>query len=210
MITMIRKNHSVTFLAGEFISQLFAKKLSQNLVFHNFHHTYLVVQGIREISRNLRLDKEQREILLLAAWFHDSGHIQTYIGHEEISQQIAYEWLKNENYPTEKLEQVLACIAATHLPQQPQNLLQEVMCDADLFHLSLGEYCHLQFQLREEFKRVLGKEYTDYQWMKENLSFLKNHQYFTSFGKRVLAKGKARNTAKCTQLFEEYQQHSAS
>jgi len=202
---MIRKNHSITFLAGRYITRLFAEKLSGDLVFHNFHHTSNVVRGVKDIGRHLHLGKEEREILLLSAWFHDSGHIIKYIGHEEASQQIAAEWLEKENYPKEKLEQVLGCIAATHLPQQPKNLLEEVICDADLYHLSLGEYCHIQFQLREEFKRVFKKEYRDVQWMKDNLEFLNNHQYFTDYGKTILAERKAQNKKKCEQLYLEYQ-----
>lgn len=202
---MIRKNHSITFLAGRYISRLFAEKLSSDLVFHNFHHTSNVVRGVKDIGKHLHLGKEEREILLLAAWFHDSGHIIKYIGHEKISQQIATKWLKKEKYPKGKLEQILKCIAATHLPQCPENLLQEVICDTDLYHLSLNEYCHIQFQLREEFKRVIGKEYSDLRWMEDNLKFLNEHQYFTDFGKTILAKRKARNKAKCEQLFEEYQ-----
>jgi len=200
---MIRKNHSITFLAGRYITRLFAKQLSDDLVFHNFHHTSNVVRGIKAIGRHLHLGKEEREILLLAAWFHDSGHIVKYIGHEEVSQQIAAEWLEKENYPKVKIEKVLSCIAVTHLPQQPKNLLEEVICDADLYHLSLGEYCHIQFQLREEFRRVFNKEYTDSQWMEENLKFLDQHQFFTDFGKTVLAEKKEKNKAKCKQLYDE-------
>lgn len=202
---MIRKNHSITFLAGRYITRLFAEKLSGDLVFHNFHHTSNVVRGVKDIGRHLHLGKEEREILLLSAWFHDSGHIIKYIGHEEASQQIAAEWLEKENYPKEKLEQVLNCIAATHLPQQPKNRLEEVICDADLYHLSLGEYCHIQFLLREEFKRFFGKQYTDAQWMEDNLKFLNNHQYFTDYSKTILAERKAHNKKKCEQLFFEYQ-----
>lgn len=202
---MIRANHSIIFLAGRYISRLFAEKLPGDLVFHNFHHTTNVVRGVRDIGRHLHLDKEQKEILILAAWFHDSGHIIKYIGHEEESQKLAKAWLEKEKYPVDKTEQVLACIAATHLPQQPHDLLQQILCDADLYHLSLGEYCHLQFQLREEIKRIFNKKYTDLEWMKENLKFIHQHEYFTSYAKTVLEERKQKNYAKCLQLVKEYE-----
>jgi len=202
---MIRKNHAITFLAGRYIARLFTEKLSGQLVFHNFHHTMNVVRGVKTIGRNLNLSEQDKEILILAAWFHDSGHINQYVGHEKESQKIAKEWLTEENYPSEKIAQVLACIAVTQLPQQPKNLLEQIMCDSDLYHLSLGEYCHLQFQLREEFKRVFGKEFTDAQWMKENVAFIKNHHYFTTYGKMVLEERKKKNLKLCEQLEREYQ-----
>ena len=72
---MIRKNHSITFLAGRYITRLFAAKLSDDLVFHNFNHTSNVVRGVKNIGRHLHIGKEQKELLFLSAWFHDSGHI---------------------------------------------------------------------------------------------------------------------------------------
>jgi len=200
---MIRANHSITFLAGRYIVRLFAEKLSSDLQFHNFHHTVNVVRGVKDIAKHLKLDKTQIEILLLAAWFHDSGHIICYTGHEEESQKLAKNWLEKENYPEDKMEQVLACIAATHIPRQPKNLLEEVICDADLYHLSLGEYFHLQFQLREELKRVFQRDYSDQSWMEENLAFLHQHHYFTDYGKTVLELRKQANVKKCEQLVAE-------
>lgn len=200
---MIRSNHNIPFLAGRYIARLFASRLPGNLVFHNFHHTVNVVRGVKDIGRHLQLDAAQKEILLLAAWFHDSGHVVKYMGHEEESQQLAKVWLLKENFPKDKTAQVLACIAATCMPQRPKDLLQQVICDADLYHLSMGEYCHLQFQLREEWKRVLQKEYSDITWMEENLSFINEHQYFTEYGQSVLEKRKQKNLKLCEQLLRD-------
>ena len=197
------KNHSIVFVAGRYIARLMAKQLSPDLLFHNFHHTLNVVRGVRTIGRNLQLPSDQLEILLLAAWFHDSGHIKTYKGHEIESQHLAKVFLERHHYPAEKTAEVLACIGATQMPQQPQNLLQQVICDADLFHLSLSEYPHLQHQLREEWSRVFNKTYSDDQWTEENLSFLEHHQYFTTFGQEVLQKRKLKNIEKCIHLKEE-------
>ncbi len=135
-------------------------------------------------------------MLLLVVWFHNSGRIVKYIGHKEESQKLAKPWLEKERYPTCKTEQVLACIVATHLLQQPQNLLQQIIWDADLYHLSLGEYYHLQLQLREEIKRIFNKEYTVQRSMKENLIFIHQHEYFTSYAKTVLEERKQKSSDK--------------
>ncbi|MFT4762110.1 MAG: HD superfamily phosphodiesterase [Paraglaciecola sp.] len=75
-----------------------------------------------QVIESFLLSKEEKELLLLVAWFHDSGHIIKYIGHEAESQKLAKEWLIKENYPADKMERVLACIAVTRLPQEPKNL----------------------------------------------------------------------------------------
>jgi len=197
---MKKTKHSITFLAGKHVAKLLIEQLPSELVFHNFHHTVNVVRGVRDISKNLGLSKEQKEILLLAAWFHDTGLTKCYQGHEAESQNLAKSFLQTANYPEEKLEQVLACIAATKMPQAPTNLLEQVICDADLYHLSLMEYCHLQALLRAEWEKVLEKSYTDKAWTLENLTFINKHQYWTTYGKMVLQKGKELNIEKCERL----------
>lgn len=200
---MKKTKHSITFLAGRYIAHLLIEQLPSNLVFHNFHHTVNVVRGVRDITKQLALSKTQKEILLLAAWFHDSGLTKVYKGHEKESQNLARTFLQTANYPEEKLLQVLACIAATKMPQAPKNLLEEVICDADLYHLSLLEYCHLQALLRAEWQQTLGKRYTDSEWMKENIHFLTKHEYWTTYGKVVLQNGKELNIERYKRLFED-------
>lgn len=190
---MSSKKESIQFLAGSYITRLMAKQLPPNLLFHNFHHTANVVRGVQIIGKRSNLTAEQLEILVIAAWFHDSGHIHTYKGHELESQKLATAFLEKKGYPNEKLVQVLDCIAATTMPQRPKNMLEKVICDADLYHLSLEEYPHLQHQLREEWERVLDKKYTEEAWQAENLTFLQNHQYFTDYGQQALQKRKLKN-----------------
>jgi len=202
---MKKTKHSITFLAGRHIAHLLIEDLSNDLVFHNFHHTVNVVRGVRDISKHLGLSKEQKEILLLAAWFHDSGLTKCYKGHEMESQELAKTFLQAADYPEEKLVQVLACIAATQMPQAPTTLLEQVICDADLYHLSLMEYCHLQALLRAEWQSVFGENYTHAEWATENLQFLANHQYWTSYGKTTLQAAKELNIEKCKIIFDNNQ-----
>lgn len=202
---MNQNKHSIVFLAGQHIVRLFTENLSTDLLFHNFHHTANVVRGVRNICNHSKLTKKQKEILLLAAWFHDSGLIKTYAGHEEESQKFAFEFLNKHNYPEGKLEQVLSCIAATKMPQRPEGLLQEVICDADLFHLSLPEYYYLQRLLLEEWRNVLHKKCTHLEWIQENLAFLTQHQYFTTYGQIELQKGKEWNIEKHRQILADYE-----
>ena len=55
---MIVSNHNITFLAGRYIAREFAKSLSPDLVFHNFHHTTNVVRDVKEIAKQMNLDRE--------------------------------------------------------------------------------------------------------------------------------------------------------
>lgn len=190
---MQQRKDSIVYLAENYISRILTENLPSDLLFHNLHHTFNVVRGAREISNHLRLNDEAQEILFLAAWFHDCGHVTTYEGHEVESQRLAKVFLESHKYPKQKIVQVLSCIAATQMPQRPVGLMEEIICDADLYHLSLDEYPHLQNLLRTEWSLVFDKEYTDEEWRKENFYFLENHTYFTSYGQKVLQKRKEDN-----------------
>lgn len=202
---MKKNKHSITFLAGQHIVHLFTEQLDSNLLFHNFHHTANVVRGVRTICKHSGISNAQKEILLIAAWFHDSGHIYSYEGHEEESQKLALDFLEKCKYPADKITQVLGCIGATKMPQKPDGVLQQIICDADLFHLSLPEYYYLQKLLLEEWRILRSKKYTYQGWLKENLKFLLDHKYFTTYGQTELQRRKQWNIEKYQQLLLEYE-----
>ena len=181
-------NHrqSIIYRAGRYVTQLLIHQLPKDRVFHNLHHTINVMQGALKIGKEEGLSEKELEIVTLAAWFHDTGHIKTYTGHERVSMEIAREWLEKENYPEEHLKEVLRCIEVTTMPQRPTDTIENVMCDADLYHLSFNTYDHYQEMLREELRRELDIEVSDEDWYRQNTAFLTNHKYWTEYGKNVL------------------------
>lgn len=201
---MNHQSQNITFQAGRYIAELFNDKLSPDMVFHNFHHTSNVVRGVCDIGQHLGIAEENLEVLILAAWFHDSGHTIQYQNHEQMSIAIAKAWLKKKRYPATKIDAITSCITATMLPQNPKTRLEEIICDADLYHLGLPEYYHLQSLLREELRRVFKKQYTDLEWMEENVLFLHKHQYFTPYGQNILANRKHSNVQLCESILAEY------
>lgn len=188
---MADQRGSIVYRAGKFVTRLLIEALPPNRVFHNLHHTLNVVQGAIIIGGQEGLAHEELEVLILAAWFHDSGHVEAYEGHEASSQIIALRFLRDECYPEVRIDCVLRCIEATTMPQEPRDAMEAVLCDADLFHLSFAEYDHYQELLREEWKRVLGVQFSDADWERENNAFLATHRYFTDYGQMVLEPRKA-------------------
>ena len=179
---------------ASYIRQLFEETLPIFLVFHNLEHTENVVKGVTEIGKHTSLSKEEKEIVLVAAWFHDSGHTVSYQNHETISQALAYEFLSTLEISVDFIEKVIGCIEATKIPQSPKNLLQQILCDADLYHLSsTEEFDDYQYLLRTEWDLALNQVYTDKDWLNLNIHFLGNHRYFTSFAQKVWEKRKQAN-----------------
>jgi len=184
---------TILILAEAHIRNLFDERLPPDRIFHNFQHTKMVVQGVQTIVSHLQLSEKKKEIVELAAWFHDAGHVLTYHGHEQESERLARVFLKEHSYPEKKTQKVIQAIEGTHMPQRPHTQLQRILCDADLFHLSQPEYLHILDNLRAEWSLVLHKEFSDGDWKDKNIRFLKQHRYFTQYGKIVLQKEKERN-----------------
>ena len=109
-------NKIIVLQAAIFVAQQIISKQPKNRVFHNLHHTLTVLEGAGKIGRKENLSEDELEIVLLAAVFHDLGHIECYKGHEEASKKLASKWLTEHSYPKDRIIRILDCIGATKIP----------------------------------------------------------------------------------------------
>jgi len=179
--------------AKDYVLQLLLSKLPNGMRFHNVMHTQEVAKATIEIAGESNFSPKQLEVVTLAAWFHDCGYTNTHRNHEDSSKTIAADFLRQCNYPEEDIRQVLACIEATRFPQNPKSPEEEVLVDADLYHFTKTDYSKYERRLRMEFKTYLGKTYTNEEWDETNYALLKQHSYYTVYGKTVLQKFKEVN-----------------
>ncbi len=155
--------------------------LSTNYIYHNYQHSHYVVSKIEEIISSQNISEDDKEIVLLAGWFHDIGYTIDKTKHEDHSMAIAERYLKSQKYNPVKLSQVLSCINATKLHQKPNNLLEEIISDADFAHLSDTNYKALAENLRLEFANTNCGKYTDESWLEENIKIFNHHNYYTRY-----------------------------
>lgn len=71
------------------VFELFKKSLPVHFVYHNFNHTLLVVEVACEIAKAERDSESEIRLLLITAWFHDTGFIRKTKNHEECSKEFA-------------------------------------------------------------------------------------------------------------------------
>ncbi|MFI5263889.1 MAG: Pycsar system effector family protein [Candidatus Kapaibacterium sp.] len=171
--------------ASQFVFDLFEEHLSNDLVYHTYDHTKSVADTAEKIGKGMKLGEEGIEIVVLAGWLHDTGYTELYTGHEEISIRIATEFLEKENYPEDKIALVADCIRATKIPQQPKNLLEEIVADADLAGLGRKSFFKQSDLLHLEWEKALGQRHTEAEWIKQNIDLLARHTFFTSFARQT-------------------------
>ncbi len=184
---------TIIIQVDEFVSNLLKTKISPDLKFHSYSHTKEVVFSVQELCLQCEKPELDTEVVILAAWFHDCGYSQKYVGHEEISCKIATDFLKEKKVPSKFIQLINDCIMATVYPQTPKTLEAEILCDSDFFHFARTDYGIHEHKLREEWSICLDKNYTDAEWHELNCKLLSNHQYFTKYGRDVLQKFKEVN-----------------
>jgi HD superfamily phosphodiesterase len=177
-----------------YVTDLFTHQVNPDFVFHNLEHTEDVVEACSYMADRYRLNDEDRLVLILAAWFHDTGYSKgEATGHENESVKVATAFLIKNNMEDPMIQRVASCIEATRMPQSPVNLIEKILCDADLYHLATDDFKARSQLLKQEQESILGHKIDKKDWRKNNISFLENHKYFTDYGKEKLEIKKQEN-----------------
>lgn len=179
--------------AAAYVADMLQTTLPQGMTFHDISHTEAVVNAIYEIGEAVQLTDLELHVAILAGWFHDIGYCYQYTDHESLGAFLTGEYLHLMGCPGSIISRVQSCITATKIPQSPKDLSEMVICDADMYHLSMPEFHTLTQRLRQEWEIRLKREYSDKQWLEESLQLLTSHSYFTGYGKSVLQPRKEKN-----------------
>ena len=127
------------------------------LPYHNLEHTLLVVGNAGRIARHYQLNDRDFFVVVTAAWFHDAGYYITGMqGHEAAGAEMAANFLRSRQVEEETIADVSRCIMATQMPQQPEGLLEQIVCDADLFHLGTDIFPDQNKKMRREMEGRKG------------------------------------------------------
>ncbi|MBR9921822.1 MAG: HD domain-containing protein [Bacteroidetes bacterium] len=179
--------------ASDYVRNFLEEKLPESYVFHNLTHTENVVESAQEIGHDISLTEEQLETVLLAAWFHDVGYVEGPQNHEERSCKVARAFLEDRDFPEEKIKEVEACILATRFPQNPEGLLEQVICDSDLSHLGKFVYWDRCGRIRQEMLLTNSRVMSDQEWVEFELNFMQQHDYHTEIAKGLYGGQKAKH-----------------
>jgi len=184
---MTEEQFRILSAAQDFVSDLFINKVNKTIHFHTLQHTQEVVAGSETMADYYHLEDEDRFALTLAAWFHDTGYSGGHAaGHENLSIELAVKFLNEHKVHQTIIDKVIGCINATRLPQNPNSLIEQIICDADLFHLGTGDFREKNKLLREELNDFGNLDLSKKDWRKKNIEFLSKQNYFTSYAKENL------------------------
>lgn len=174
------------------IIEILRRGLDDYLVYHSLDHTLDVLDAVIRLGEMEGVNGHELTILKTAALFHDAGFINKYEGHEEESALMVREMLPQYGYSSADVDAICDMIMATQVPQQPGNLLEKILADADLDYLGRDDLFLISQRLHYELRK-LNKVSSLREWHEKQLDFLKEHSYFTSSAQKLRKKGKKDN-----------------
>lgn len=166
----------------------FSARTMRPLPYHNFLHAIDVRNACRRLSSLERISTYDEFLLETATYLHDMVYELGASDNEERSALLADHFLQTQAYTPEEIEQVQRLILATKIPTSPQNLLEKIICDADVDNLGREDFFEKCELLRKE-RGVEDKKI----WYAQTLKFLENHHYYTLAAKKLRDEGLEKN-----------------
>jgi len=182
-------------LTEDHITNLFETNKKPDLVFHSLEHTKEIVKRAEEIASHYKLSEKEMMAIYIAAWFHDTGYLFTDPeNHEAKSVELMKSFMQNNFPDPELIQTVEGCIMATKRSNVPADLLQQIVSDADTYHLGTKDFKKMDKLIRKEVTAT--KDIPKAEWNIKVLEFLEGHKYYTSYCIDLLDKGKKENIEK--------------
>jgi predicted metal-dependent HD superfamily phosphohydrolase len=193
-------------MVDQYVRELFRDELPAGIKYHNADHTLHSTKGVVAVANNLAkledVSELDRELIIAAAYFHDTGYIREYEKNEPIAARMAGRVLKLIGYKPDEIEKVQKMILATDPDVEPKTHVEKILCDADLDNLGREDFFQLDEKLREG-RGIRGIDVSDdVTWYSDTLEFLKKHQYYTEAQNTLREKGKQKNTRELIKKLE--------
>lgn len=188
--------------AEEYIIKKLRNDLPANLYYHNVEHTIDVVKAAEKYSRLEKIKESEIILLKTAAVYHDSGFLIRYHKNEISSVHIIEEILPDFGYSPVQIEIISSMIMCTELPSKPKNILEKIICDADLDYIGTNDFYLKGICLFHEWNEN-GMITSLKEWYYQELYFLQQHEYFTKSALSLRQKLKLKHLAQIKELLGE-------
>ncbi len=182
--------------AESFVVNLLNEKLDNRFVYHGISHTMRVVEKSSELAVATNLNEKDKELLLVAAWFHDTGFTIHPENHEAESVKIAKDFLDKQEVDAIFVASVTSLIMSTKMDVVPETMLDKLLRDADCSHLGSKKYTEYSQLLHKETELINGVSIPESKWLLSNIDFLTNeHQFYSDVAVKKWEKQKSKNLA---------------
>lgn len=177
--------------------------LPEEVIYHDIYHTLNVEKAAVRYAKLEGIDDDSMLLLQTAVLYHDAGFILEYHSNESFAITMAQNTLPKYGYSSEQIELISNIIRSTSSLNEPQTLLEKIMCDADHDYLGRADYYNVVKKLRLEMENF-GEVMSDKAWIGYQLNYLQNHhRFYTETAKNIRLQGKKTRIAELKQQLTE-------
>jgi len=169
-----------------------------NHEYHNHDHAKDVFYTASKLAKLEGISYQGRMVLATAALLHDVVFVKGAKDNEEKSVEYAKSYLVELGYSANQIRKITELILATKMPTQPQDLLEKIICDADVDNLGREDFLERGEEVRQELKIEDRSK-----WYQAQYKFLASHQYYTNAAKKLRDAGVKVNMIKLEKIMEE-------
>jgi uncharacterized protein len=171
--------------AKHYILSRLRTELPEQLLYHGLTHTLDVLQAAKSLCASEGVRGHSVTLVKTAALFHDAGFVHNkHAGHEYEGCRMVREVLPGFGYSNDDIEIICGMILSTKIPQSPTNLLEEIICDADLDYLGRDDFYAIGTSLFQELT-AYGLLHGEQAWNRLQVSFLSAHRFHTRTNKTL-------------------------
>ena len=170
----------------------YLRKLPGGILYHSIEHTLHPINGVVAVCNKLaimeRVSYLDRELVIVAAYFHDIGFVDALKErHEERAVEVAKLKLPQFGFNKDEIDIICKIIMSTKIGIKPKTTCEEIINDADVDNLGRDDF----FERAELLRREFGID--EDIWHEKNIKFLKNHKWLTKSQQKLREKKKKEN-----------------
>jgi len=169
--------------APEHVADLLRSGLPPHFTFHTYGRAERVVKLCGQLAEASGLKHSEQNILTLAAWFIDTGFVESTDDHEEQSVRIAAEFLEQHGVADDVIARVARCIRVTTHREQPGSAAERILADADSAFTGRKKFGRHLRLLRLEEEGIRRRHYTETEWLRRAADIVAGRSFHTQAGR---------------------------
>ncbi len=167
--------------AAAYVRTYLMEHAPTHFFYHNYGHTEELADQAEELAKKSKLADAEKEQLLLAAWFHDTGFTQNYEEHGPAAARIADTWLTEQAYPAESKDRVVALLQKLGA-ENPTEPLDKLLHDARWSWLGRKRFSSRAKLLRLEQEQQTDEKISGKDWASAMLQRLMYTPFLSEAG----------------------------
>ncbi|MEP5613855.1 MAG: Pycsar system effector family protein [Cyclobacteriaceae bacterium] len=163
-------------------------------LFHGLQFIKETVEEVTKLAVVSGLSEDDREILLLAAWFYFSGFPETPKKFAKKSVEIVQDFLTEKEFSKSKIQSVVHLLVEA--PSNQSSILSQILHDAHVSYKGRKGFFRKTEILRAEREILFNRKYSDFNWEKLIYKNLIKCNYLSIAARKIYQERKLKNIRK--------------